>query len=216
MNNIFGDLLEVYMLVYLDNILIYSDNIDDHCKHVREVLSRLRKHDLYACADKCEFHKSEVEFLGYIISGDGLRMSSEKVQTILSWPEPRKIKDIQSFLGFANFYRCFIDNYFELTIPLTYLTKKGIPWKWSDICKTAFEAIKQAFTSAPVLTLWIPDAPLVVETDVSDYALAAILSLIVDGKLHPVAFHSRTFNQPERNYDVHDKELLAIFKAFKK
>jgi len=143
-------------------------------------------------------------------------MSEDKVKTILSWPEPRKVKDVQSFLGFANFYRCFIDAYSELTVPLTYLTKKGVSWNWSSDCRKAFEAIKQAFTSAPVLTHWVPDTPLVVETDASDYALAAILSIVVEGKLHPVAFHSRTFSQPERNYDVHDKELLAIFEAFKK
>jgi len=216
MNNIFSDMLDVFALIYLDDILIFSDNIDQHRKHIKEVLSWLRKHGLYARGDKCEFHKTEVEFLRYIISADGLQMSEDKVKTILSWLEPRKVKDVQSFLGFANFYRHFIDAYSELTFPLTYLTKKGVSWNWSSECWKAFEAIKQAFTSAPVLTHWVPDALLVVGTNTSNYALAAILSIVVEGKLHPVTFHSWTFFQPERNYDVHDKELLAIFEAFKK
>jgi hypothetical protein len=133
-NDIFDDLLDVSVLAYLDDILIYSDNLDDHRKHVKEVLRRLRAHGLYARGDKCEFHKEEVEFLGYIVSKDGLRMSEDKVKTILEWPEPRKVKDIQSFLGFANFYRRFIYNYSDLTVPLTHLTKKGITWSFTEEC----------------------------------------------------------------------------------
>ena len=216
MNDIFSDMLDVSLLVYLDDILIYSDTIEEHHQHVREVLSRLRKHGLYAREDKCEFHKSEVEFLGYVLSEKGLQMAQDKVEIIQNWPEPRKVKDIQSFLGFANFYRRFIDGYSAITVPLTRLTRKGAPWIFTEECRKAFNFLKQAFTSAPVLTHWIPGSQIVVETDASDYALAAILSIIVDGELHPVAFHSRTFTATELNYDVHDKELLAIFEAFQK
>ena len=143
-------------------------------------------------------------------------MDEAKVKVIQDWPIPRKVKDIQSFLGFANFYRRFIRDYSKITIPLTRLTRKGIPWEWSDKAQSAFEDLKKAFTSAPILTHWIPDAPIVVETDASDYALAAIVSTYVDGDIHPIAFHSRTFSSAELNYDVHDKELLAIFEAFQK
>ena len=104
MNDIFGDLLNVCMLVYLDDILIYSDSEEEHIWHIREVLHRLRQHNLYACTDKCFFHVQTVEYLGYILSPSGLTMAADKVQVIQDWPEPRKIKDIQSFLGFANFY----------------------------------------------------------------------------------------------------------------
>jgi RNase H-like domain found in reverse transcriptase len=144
-------------------------------------------------------------------------MDINKVKTILDWPEPRKIRDIQSFLGFANFYRCFIFNFSDLTVPLTRLTHKGTPWVFSESCWTSFESLKEAFTSALVLAKWNPGAPLIVETDASDYALGAILSTIdpTDNQVHPIAFHSRTFTPPELNYDVHDKELLAIFEAFK-
>jgi hypothetical protein len=216
MNDIFGDLLDNCVLVYLDDILIYSDNMDEHREHVREVLRRLRKHGLYARGDKCEFHQDEVEYLGYIMNQEGIKMSEDKVKVIQDWPTPRKVKDIQSFLGFANFYRRFIHNYSKITVPLTRLTKKGVPWIFDSKCSEAFETLKRAFTSAPILAHYIPDTPLVVETDASDYALAAILSIWVDGELHPIAFHSRTFTSTELNYDVHDKELLAIFEAFQR
>jgi RNase H-like domain found in reverse transcriptase len=144
-------------------------------------------------------------------------MSDEKVKATQAWPEPRKVRDIQSFLRFTNFYRRFIHDYSRITVPLTCLTHKGTPWHFIDECRRAFDMLKKAFTTAPVLTHWIPDAPLIVETDASDYALAAILSLRTsDGELHPVAFHSRTLTSPELNYDVHDKELLAIFEAFQR
>ena len=144
-------------------------------------------------------------------------MASDKVQVIQDWPKPQKIKDIQSFLGFANFYQRFIPKYSEITILLTHLTRKGTAWDFSDKCCSAFMSLKKAFTTAPILAHWIPGSPLIVETDASDYALAAILSTIspTDGKIHPIAFHSRTFTPPKLNYDVHNKELLAIFEAFK-
>ena len=128
MNDIFQDLLDVYVVVYLDDILIYSDTPEAHRKHVREVLRRLRKHGLYARPDKCEFHSETVEYLGYILSPEGLTMSSDKIKTILDWPTPQKVKDIQSFLGFANFYRRFIPFYSDITIPLTRLLRKDAPW----------------------------------------------------------------------------------------
>ena len=125
-------------------------------------------------------------------------------------------RDIQSFLGFCNFYRRFIDNYSGITTPLTRLTRKGALWNFDDKCRSAFKTLKEAFTQAPVLHHWLPNHQLVVETDASDYALAAILSIIINDELHPIAFLSRTFTSTELNYDVHDKELLAIFEAFKK
>ena len=215
-NSVFADMLDVCVVVYLDDILIYSLNLDDHRKHVREVLRRLRKHGLYCAPDKCEWHTDTVEYLGYLLSPDGLTMSPEKVKTVCDWPTPRKVKDIQSFLGFANFYRRFIYNYSDIVVPLTRLTRKDTPWSWSDKCQEAFDSLKRAFTSAPILTHWIPDAPIVVETDASDYAVAAILSIqCPDAELRPVAFFSRTLTAPELNYDTHDKELLAIYEAFR-
>ena len=187
MNDVFSDLLDVCVVVYLDDILIYSDNPTEHEKHVREVVTRLRKHGLYAKAEKCEFHVETTEFLGYILTLTGLQMGQEKVQTIQDWPKPRKVRNIQSFLGFANFYRRFIHSYSDITVPLIQLTRKGTPWDFTPDCRKAFETLKTAFTTvttAPILSHWIPDAPLVVETDALDYALAAILlTYTEDGEL---------------------------------
>ena len=116
MNEIFADMLDVCVIVYLDDILIYSDDMSQHKAHVKEVLQRLRKNGLYASPTKCEWHKDEVEYLGYILTTEGLCMDQKKIQTILDWPEPRKVKDVQSFLGFCNFYRRFIFGYSDIVI----------------------------------------------------------------------------------------------------
>jgi len=216
MNNMFSNLLDVCIVVYLNNILIYSDDITQHWSHVKEVLKQLQKARLYAKAEKCEFYLDSVEYLGYVLSPSSLTMSDTKVKTIQEWPEPKKIKDIQSFLGFTNFYRHFIFNYSDIIIPLTHLTRKDTPWNFDDKCRMAFNILKQAFTSAPILMHWVLDVQLVIETNASDYTLAAILSIMTKyNEIYPIAFHSQTFSIPELNYDVYNKELLAIFKAFK-
>jgi len=216
MNDIFSDLLDVCVVIYLDDILIYSNNMSEHHRHVKEVLKHLRKAGLYAKAEKCKFHSELVEYLGYILSLSGLTMSDDKIKIIQDWLEPKKVKDIQFFLGFANFYCQFIFNYLNIVIPLTCLTQKNIPWKFDSFCQDAFNSLKKAFISVPILTHWIPNAQLIVETDALDYALTTILSIVnEDNEVYSVAFHFRTFTAAELNYDTHDKELLAIFKAFK-
>jgi len=216
MNDIFSDLLDICVMIYLDDILIYSNNMSKHHRHVKEVLKHLRKAGLYAKAEKYKFHFESVEYLGYILSPSGLTISNNKIKIIQDWLEPKKVKDIQSFLGFANFYCQFIFNYLDIVILLICLTQKDIPWKFDSSCQDAFNSLKKAFTSAPMLTHWIPNAQLIVETDASGHALAAILSIVnEDNKVHLVAFHSHTFTAAELNYDTYDKELLAIFEAFK-
>jgi len=152
MNDMFSDLLDVCVVVYLDNILIYSDDITQHWSHVKEVLKRLQKAGLYVKAEKCKFYSESIEYLGYVLSPSGLTMSDAKVKTIQERPEPKKIKDIQFFLGFANFYRHFIFNYSDIVILLTCLTRKNTPWNFDDNCRMAFNILKQAFISAPILT----------------------------------------------------------------
>jgi len=216
MNDIFSDLLDVCVVIYLDDILIYSNNMSEYHRHVKEVLKHLCKAGLYAKAEKCEFHSELVEYLEYILSPFGLTMSDDKTKIIQDWLESKKVKNIQSFLGFANFYCQFIFNYSDIVIPLTYLTQKDIPWKFNSSYVDAFNSLKKAFTSTPILTHWIPNAQLIVETDALDYALTAILSVVnEDNQVHLVAFHSCTFTASELNYNTHDKELLAIFEAFK-
>ena len=174
LNTIFADLLGVCVIIYLDDILIFSLNKKDHVKHVSKVLCRLQKHNLFAKGEKCVFHMDSVEYLGHIICPGGLRMDLGKVKIIQDWPEPKKFKDIQSFLGFANFYRHYIDNYSDIVVPLTCLTRKDTPWDFSDKCHLSFSLLKNASTMALVLTHWRPDLPIIIETDASDYALAAI------------------------------------------
>ncbi len=133
-----------------------------------------------------------MEYLVYILSPEGLCMSKDKVKAILDWPILWKVKDIQSFLGFANFYHHLIYEYSDIIILLTHLTCKGTPWKFNDKCMAAFNKLKQAFTHTPILTHWVPNWQLVMETDTSNYAITAILSIsLEDGKNHPIAFLSQ-------------------------
>ena len=152
MNNIFSNLLDVCVMIYLDDILIYSNIMSKYYQHVKEVLKHLCKAGLYAKAEKCEFHSKLVKYLGYILSPSGLTMSNDKVKIIQDWPEPKKVKDIQFFLGFANFYHWFIFNYLNIVILLICFTQKDISWKFDSSCHDAFNSLKKTFTSAPIFT----------------------------------------------------------------
>jgi RNase H-like domain found in reverse transcriptase/Reverse transcriptase (RNA-dependent DNA polymerase) len=216
LNGIFSDLPDVYVIIYLDDILIFSDNKDDHFQHVFEVLKQLRKHGLYANGKECDFHSKSVDYLGHMIGPNRFQMDPAKVKVIQNWPEPQKVKDIQSFLGFANFYRQYIHNYSDIVVLLTQLTWKNIPWNFDESCKLAFLTLKQAFILAPVLTHYKLGCLLVIKTNASNYALAAILSQVESNReIHLVTYLSRTFLDTELNYDTHDKELMAIYEVFK-
>ena len=217
MNDIFHDMVDLFVVVYLDDILIYSDSLEEHQVHVKKVLARLQQHDLHARPHKCQFHTKSVEYLGVIVTPNGITMDPGKIQTILDWPAPKTVKELQSFLGFANFYRRFIDNYSGIVVPLTRLLRKDIKWKWGERQQQVFDLLKEAFTAAPILRHFDPKLPVIVECDASDYAIAAIVSQIdpITQEIRPVAFHARTMISAELNYDVYDKELLAIYEAFK-
>ena len=216
MNDIFSNLLDIYVMIYLDDILIYSNNISKHHRHVKEVLKHLHKSDLYVKAEKCKFHSKLVEYLEYILSSSSLTMSDDKVKIIQDCLKLKKVKDIQSFLDFTNFYRRFIFNYSDIVIPLTHLIWKDISWNFNSSCHDAFNSFKKAFTPASILTHWIPNVQLIMETDASNYALTAILLIVnKENEVHLVAFHSCTFTTVELNYDIHNKKLLVIFEAFK-
>jgi RNase H-like domain found in reverse transcriptase len=167
-------------------------------------------------ARKCDFHSKSVDDLGHMMRPDRLQMDPAKVKVIQDWPEPQKVKDIQSFLGFANFYMWYIHNYSDIVVPLTCLTWKNISWNFDESCKLAFLTLKQVFIFAPVLTHYKPSCPLVIETDALDYALAAILYQVEPNReIHLVTYLSWTFSDTELNYNTHDKELTAIYEAFK-
>lgn len=190
-NTVFTDILDVYVIVYMDDVLVYSDTPKEHHEHVREVLQRLHQNKLYANPKKCKWSTETCEYLGYILSPVGLTMANDKVKAIVDWPTPRKVKDIQSFLRFANFYRRFIYNYSNIVMPLTRLTRKDSLWLWSAQCQQAFDTLKFTFTHALILSHWEPDCQLIVETDASDYTLAAILSIKLEDKKFTQSHSSR-------------------------
>ncbi|KAK3566461.1 hypothetical protein QTP86_033942 [Hemibagrus guttatus] len=212
-NGVFHNLLGKWVIAYIDDILVYSNSPEEHVRHVREVLSRLQRHHLYVKLEKCEFHRTTVTFLGYVISQRGVEMDAVKVRSVTEWPAPTTIRELQRFLGFANFYRRFIQNYSTVAGPLTSILR-GKPKRlsWTDQARVAFQQLKDCFTSAPIL--WHPDPDLlfVVEVDASSSGLGAILSQRhgEPGKLHPCAFYSRKLTAAEANYDVGNRELLAI------
>ncbi|KAK3509259.1 hypothetical protein QTP70_027039 [Hemibagrus guttatus] len=212
-NGVFHDLLGRWVIAYIDDILVYSNSPEEHVRHVREVLSRLQRHHLYVKLEKCEFHRTTVTFLGYVISQRGVEMDAVKVRSVTEWPAPTTIRELQRFLGFANFYRRFIRNYSTVAGPLTsLLSGKPKRLSWTDQARAAFQQLKDCFTSAPILRHPDPDLPFVVEVDASSSGLGAILSQRhgEPGKLHPCAFYSRKLTAAEANYDVGNRELLAI------
>jgi hypothetical protein len=200
--------------VYLDDILLFHDNLTDLHTLTHDVLSRLAKHDLYLKPEKCSFDQTSIDYLGVIISHGEVRMDPAKISGITKWPQPKKLKDLQSFLGFCNFYRCFIQNYSHIARPLFALSKKDVPFIWTSDQESAFRALIHAFTTAPLIILPDSKLPFRLITDASDYALGAILEQPDTlNRWHPVAFYSKSMIDAELNYDIHDKELLAIVKS---
>lgn len=215
-NDVLREFLDDFVVVYLDDILIYSENPDDHDDHVRKVLSKLREAKLSLKLEKCNFDQSSVNFLGYVVSTEGLSMDPAKVSAIKEWSTPRSAHDIQVFLGLANFYRRFVKDYSKIAAPLTALLKKNIKFRWTPPAQAAFEELKRRLIANPILRYFDPTKPCTLETDASDYALGAVCSQYDnDGRLHPIAYYSRKLLPAEMNYQVYDKELLAIVCAFK-
>jgi len=218
MNHVLSDVLDIGVLAYMDDILIYAKTKEEHNRLVKEVLGRLQQNGLAVSPEKCVWKAKEVEFLGYVIGREGIKMSKGKVKAVLSWKTPKSLTEVQSFLGFANFYRRFIKDYSRIARPLTELTKKetGRSWAWNEHAEAAFQELKNRFTTAPILAHFDAQQPVIIETDASDFAIGAVLSQRdKEKRLHPIAFHSRKFSPAEINYEIHDKELLAVVDAFK-
>ncbi|KEP45888.1 putative Transposon Tf2-1 polyprotein, partial [Rhizoctonia solani 123E] len=214
MNDIFRDLLDESVVVYLDDILIFSKNEEEHKAHVTEVLKHLQENQLFCKASKCHFHVTTVKFLGIIITPEGSSMDKSKIEAIQNWPTPTTVKQVQSFLGFTNFLHQFIKDFTAMTRPLHDLIGKNKKWQWMDKEEKAFLDIKRAICSEPVLQHPNPDKPYFLETDASGVAMGAVLSQQQeDERLHPVSYMSKSFTDAEKNYNTHDKELLAIIKA---
>jgi hypothetical protein len=210
-NDILAPYLDCFCTAYLDDTLIYSDNFEEHQQHVRLVLDAFAKAGLHLKPKKCEFHQPEVKYLGLIISTEGIKMDPEKLHAIQDWEPPSNLKDIHAFLGFANFYCRFIRNYSHIVQPLTFLTRKGVPFAWLTEQQTAFDTLKATFTSVPVLAHFDLDWDVIVEMDASDYISTSVLSQYDnDNVLHPIAYFSKKHSPVECNYEIYDKELMAI------
>ena len=222
-NRILSEKLDVFCIVYLDDILIYTEDTgSEHTNAVKWVLGRLLQHGLYANIQKCRFNQDEVRFLGYIISPQGIRMEEERISSIRDWPQPLCVRDIQVFIGFANFFRRFIKGSSKIARPLTSMLKTTgakLPSTGTFLTSEAvqaFEKLKQAFITAPVLRHFDVKRRIRVETDASGYAIGDVLCQQDDeGHWHPVAFFSHKMIPAKRNYETHDAELLAIVEAFK-
>lgn len=215
-NNVLQDYLDVFVIVYLDDILIFSKTIEEHREHVHQVLRKLQEAKLLVEPDKSEFHTQRVKYLGYMIEPGQIQMDPDKIRAIMDWPTPRNVKDVRAFQGYANFYRQFIKGYGELSIPLTDMTKKDRQFEWNDKAQQAFDELKSRVSSEPILMMPDPSRPFEAETDASDGAIGGQLGQRDEnGKLHPVAFFSKKLGGPELNYPIHDKELMAIIEAFK-
>ena len=230
-NKILAEKLDIFVIVYLDDILVYTEDPGQpHVDAVRWVLEQLRRHGLFANLKKCRFHQDEVRFLGFVVSAQGISMEEERIEAVKAWPEPKSIRDIQVFLGFANFYQRFIQGFSKIATPLTSMLKTtptagaGAPPKAVDDstfltpeAKLAFSRLRQAFTEASILHHFDPERYIRIETDASGYAIGGILSQLTpeSGQWHPVAFFSRKMIPTETWYKTHDQELLAIVEAFK-
>jgi hypothetical protein len=215
-NTALKDYLDIFCTAYLDDIIVFSRTKEEHTEHVRKVLQRLLRWNLRLKITKCEFGVTKTEFLGHILEPGRLSMDPAKIESILTWPEPRTVKEVQSFLGLGNYYRKFIRDYSKIATPLTNIAKTGQEFKWEKEQGKAFETLKEAFTTAPVLRLYDPKRPIIIETDASDYAIGACLNqLDEEGRAHPVLYFSRKLIPAEINYDVHDKELMAIVAAMR-
>jgi hypothetical protein len=190
--------------------------MEEHRKLGTQLFLILQKEGLAVAAHKSFFHVKEVEFLGYIINANGIEMTTRKVEAVRSWETPKNLKDVQRSLGFANFYRRFIKNLSGVARPITDLTRnKGLDFHWGPMQTVAFQQLKDVFTSIPILKHFDPSLEVIIETDASNFAIGCILSQKHNGRLHPVAFHSRKMEPAEKNYDIHDKEILAVVEAFK-
>lgn len=213
MNKIFREALYLCLLIiFMDDILIHSATKEENEKTVKLVLEILQKNNLTVKLSKCEFYKDKLEYLGMIVGKGQVKMDPKKLKVVSEWPVPTKKKELQSFLGFCNFYRRFIQDYSKVTRLLYDLTKLG-EWSWNAKAQEAFITLKSLLTAAPILQIPTDEDPFRLECDASDFTLGAVLSQKQEGKWHPISYMSKSLIEAERNYQIYDKEMLAIVQA---
>ncbi|GBG88804.1 hypothetical protein CBR_g48419 [Chara braunii] len=213
MNRIFHDYLDKFVIVYLNDILIFSKTVEEHVAHLDEVLNLLRQYKFKINGEKCEFGRTRVLYLGHAISAEGLKPDDAKVASIRDWPRPQSVTEMRSFLGMTDYYRTFVKNYSIVAAPLTDLTRLDTPWEWTDECEAAFRHLKHALTHYEVLKLSDPDKPFIVTTDASQYGIGAVLAQQEGPKLRPVEYMSKKMSSQKLAKSTYEKELYAVYKA---
>jgi len=211
MNKFFMEELDRFVVVFIDDILVYSKSAEEHGQHLRVVLGKLRKHQLYAKFSKCEFWLQRVSFLGHVLTAEGVEVDPEKVKAVSEWKQPTSASEIRSFLGLAGYYRRFIEGFSKIARPMTELLRKDTKFVWSEACERSFQELKRRLTSAPVLVLPDNQKSFVVYCDASRQGLGCVL--MQEGRV--VAYASRQLRAHEQNYPTHDLELAAVVHALK-
>jgi len=215
MNKLLRDLINTgKVAAFIDDVIIETETEEGHDKIVVEVIRRLEENDLYMKPEKYKWKVRKVGFLGVMIGPEGIKMEEEKVKGVLEWPIPKCIKDVQKFLGLASYYYRFIEGFASIARPLHDMMKKDKKWDWTEKQEKVFRELKEQFTKKPVLAAPDLDKKLQIEVDTSDYVTGGVLSMEDENRRwKPVAFLSKSLNKAERNYEIHDKEMLAIIRG---
>ena len=211
MNRVFQPHLDRFVIVFIDDILVYSGSSEEHSEHLRIVLQTLRERQLYAKLRKCQFWLDRVTFLGHVISVEGVSVDPQKIEAVVNWKSPKNVLEVRSFLGLAGYYRKFVEGFSKIAAPLTKLTRKDVKYDWVDACQQSFEKLKSRLTSAPVLALPNRRDGFVVYSDASRQGLGCVL--MQNDKV--IAYASRQLKKHEENYPTHDLELAAVMFALK-
>lgn len=211
MNTVFREQLDKFVVVFIDDILVYSPDEEVHVKHLREVLEILRQKKLYAKFSKCEFWLKSVAFLGHVVSGEGISVDPKKIEAITEWPRPTNVTEVRSFLGLAGYYRKFVEGFSTIAAPLSRLTQKKTKFEWTADCERSFTELKKRLTTAPVLAQPSGFEGFVIYSDASKNGLGCVL--MQGGRV--IAYASRQLKLYEQNYPTHDLELAAVVFALK-
>jgi hypothetical protein len=211
MNNIFSEYLDKFVLVFIDDILVYSKIEEEHEEHVRIVLQTLRKHKLSCKFDRCDFYQKKIQYLGHVISEEGIAVDPEKIRSIMEWPIPKDVADIWSFMGITGYYHRFIEGFSKISYPITSLQKKGTWFNWSQKWQDNFDKLKELLTTAPILRVADPNKYFIVCVDANKEGLGGFLTQ--EGNI--IFYESRKLKENERNYVTHDLELVVVFHALK-
>jgi len=215
MNKLLRDLINTgKVAAFIDDVIVGMETEEGHDKIVAEIIRRLEENNLYVKLEKYKWKVKEVGFLGVVIGPDRIKMEEEKVKGVLEWPTPKYVKDVQKFLGLVNYYHRFIKGFVSMVRPLHDMVKKDKKWDWIERQEKAFKKLKEQFTKEPVLAAPDIDKKMRMEVDASDYAMGGVLSMECEDRLwRPVAFLSKSLNETERNYKIHNKEILAIVRG---